>query len=652
MEVDSHMTLYPNVFSPLKIGAVEVKNRIEAAPQLICLDDEGMVTRDFISYFQAFARGGVGLVVVGDSAIDYANGRFHWGELDLSSDRSIAGLNVLAESIQRYGAKASIEVNHAGNLANPPKGVKVKGPSTTTIVSRDRVIHATAMTQDEIDEAVDQFASACDRALRAGFDMVFLHGGHGWMLSQWTSPLTNMRTDAYGGTPENRARFPLEVLTEIRRRVGNKLAIEYRVSAEELAPGGMVLDDTIGFLKLIQDKIDLVHVSIGTMGEPKYGIWDQPTYYDHNYLVPWAEKIKQAVDIPVTTVGSITDLESAEQILAAGKADMVAMARALVADPDLVNKSYHGKADEVRPCTRCCRCINRTAYFYPVRCAVNPTVGRGEELRCLAPAQTKKKVVVVGGGPGGMQAAMTAASRGHDVALFEKEQALGGALHAASALPFKGDLRKYLDWVTRTTLASGVDVRLGVEATAEIVKAEEPDTLIVAVGAEANRPDFPTDESAHVVLAEDVDMGAAETGRTVIVVGAGLIGCETALHLAMAGKDVTIVDVLESEHIAEDAGMIIRDMLLELLENEGVKILTETLVERVDKGSVTVSGKAWDRRELPADTVVLAAGYHPKKEAAETFRGLAYDVYFVGDCCTVENIMTAVHSGFNIASEV
>ena len=646
------MTGYPNVFSPLKIGCVQVKNRIEAAPMLSCLDDEGMVTKDVIEYYRAFARGGVGLVVVGDSAIDYAHGRFHWGELDLSSDRSIAGLNVLVEAIQRYGAKASIEVNHAGNLANPPKGVKIKGPSTATIVSRDRVIHATAMTQDEIDEAVDQFASACHRALRAGFDMVLLHGGHGWMLGQWISPITNMRTDSYGGSLENRARFPLEVLTEIRRRVGDKLAIEYRVSAEELAPGGMHVDETIGFLELIQDKIDLVHVSIGTMGEPKYGIWDQPTYYEHNYLVPWAEKVKKAVSIPVTTVGSITELESAERIISAGKADMVAMARALVADPDLVNKSYHGKADEVRPCTRCCRCINRTAYFYPVRCAINPTVGRGEELRWLPPATTKKKVVVVGGGPGGMQAALTAVSRGHDVALFEKKQALGGALHAASALPFKADLRTYLDWIVRTTLHSGADVRLGVEATPDLVRAEKPDALIVAVGAEPNRPEILTDDKAQVVMAEDVDSGAAETGQTVVVVGAGLIGCETALHLAMTGKDVSIVDILEWERIAEDGGLITRDMLLELMLERGVKIITETKVERIDENGVSVIGKAWDRRLLPADTVVLATGYHADKAAAAAFRDLAYDVYFVGDCCEAENIMTAVHSGFNIASEI
>lgn len=646
------MTIYPNVFSPLKIGSIQVKNRIEAAPMLSCLDDEGMVTKDVISYYQAFARGGVGLVVVGDSAIDYANGRFHFGELDLSNDRSVGGLNVLVESIQRYGAKASIEVNHAGNLANPQKGVAVKGPSTATIVSRDRVIHATAMTQGEIDEIIDQYASACHRALRAGFDMVFLHGGHGWLLGQWTSPMTNMRTDSYGGSPENRARLAIEVLTEVRRRVGDKLAIEYRISAEELAPGGMVLDDTIGFLKMIEDKIDLVHVSIGTMGEPKYGIWDQPTYYDHNYLVPWAEKIKKAVDIPVTTVGSITDLESAEAIIAAGKADMVAMARALVADPELVIKSYHGKANEVRPCTRCCRCINRTAFFYPVRCAINPTVGRGEEIRVLAPAQTKKKVVIVGGGPGGMQAALTAASRGHDVVLFEKQQVLGGALHPASALPFKGDLRKYMDWIVRETLRSGVDVRLGVEATADIVRAEKPDTLIVAVGAEPNEPDLPTDERAQVVLAEAVDSGAVETGATVVVVGAGLIGCETALHLAMVGKDVTVVDILEWDRIAEDGGMITRDMLLELMMENGVAIATETKLECINEQSVTVVDRAWSRRELPADTVVLATGYHSKREAADVFRDLAYDVYFVGDCCTVENIMTAVHSGFNIASEI
>jgi 2,4-dienoyl-CoA reductase-like NADH-dependent reductase (Old Yellow Enzyme family)/thioredoxin reductase len=646
------VTDYPHVFSPLKIGATVVKNRIEAAPMLSCLDSEGLVSRDLIAYFQAFARGGAGIVTIGDSTIDYLNGRFHNGELNLGDDRIIGGLSVFAEAIQRYGAKASIEVNHAGMIAATQPGVRPIGPMTTTFTFRDHPYPVLGLTKSMIEELIDRYAAACERALKAGLDMVMMHGGHGWMPALFASTMTNQRTDEYGGSLENRARFAIELLTEVRRRVGDRLAIEYRISSEELAPGGMKIDETIEFIKLIQDKIDLIHVSIGTVGEPKYGMWSQPVYYSHNYIVPFAEMVKKEVSIPVTTVGSIMTVADAEQIIAEGKADIVAMARALIADPELVNKSFHGKVEEIRPCTRCCKCLDRPAFFFPVRCAVNPVAGREVEYRTIPRAEMKKTVVVVGGGPAGMQAALTASERGHKVILFEKDGSLGGAIRQASGLSFKYDLRKYMDWIAGKTLRSGVDVRLGVEATPDDVRAERPDALIVAVGAEPNTPGMVIDGNAHVVFAGDVDAGKARAGDTVLVVGGGLVGCETALHLAMAGKKVTIVDILDADRIAEEGGLTTRAMLLALLEDNGVVVVTETRVEEVRGDAVIVAGKEGSRRELPADTVIIATGYHARQEVAESFGDSAPDVFYIGDCRDARNILTAVHDGFNVAVEI
>jgi 2,4-dienoyl-CoA reductase-like NADH-dependent reductase (Old Yellow Enzyme family)/NADPH-dependent 2,4-dienoyl-CoA reductase/sulfur reductase-like enzyme len=645
------VTDYPHVFSPLKIGNITLKNRIEAAPMLSCLDSEGLVSKELVAYFQAFARGGAAIVTIGDSTIDYLNGRFHNGELNLGDDRIIGGLSVFAEAIQRYGAKASIEVNHAGMIAATQPGVRPIGPMTMTFTFRDHPYPVLGLTKGMIEELIDRYAAACERAVKAGLDMVMIHGGHGWMPALFASTMTNQRTDEYGGSLENRARFAIELLTEVRRRVGDKLAIEYRISAEELAPGGMKIDETIEFIKLIQDKIDLIHVSTGVVGEPKYGMWSQPVYYSHNYIVPFAEMVKKELAIPVTTVGSIMTVADAEEIIATGKADVVAMARALIADPELVNKSFHGKVDDIRPCTRCCKCLDRPAFFFPVRCAVNPVVGRELEYRTIPRAELKKTVVVVGGGPAGMQAALTASERGHKVILFEKEQSLGGAMRPASGLPFKYDLRKYMDWVAKKTLGSGVDVQLGVEATPDLVRAERPDALIVAVGAEPNTLGILVHDNAPVLSAGDVDAGA-ETGDRVVVVGGGLVGCETALSLAMAGKGVTIVDILVADRIAEAGGLTTRAMLLAFLEDNGVELLTETTVEAVREDAVIAVGKGGERIELPADSVIMATGYHARHQVAESFRGSAYDVFYVGDCRKAENILTAVHSGFNVAVEI
>jgi NADPH-dependent 2,4-dienoyl-CoA reductase/sulfur reductase-like enzyme len=436
--------------------------------------------------------------------------------------------------------------------------------------------------------------------------------------------------------------------------VGNRLAVEYRISADEIVPEGMHEEETIKFIKMIQDKIDLINVSVGGMiAEPKYLTYmAQPYYFPYAYNVHRAEKIKNAIKIPVTCVGSIIDLEMADRIIAEGKADIVAMGRAHVTDPEIVNKTFRGELDDIRPCLRCNVCGERPKDSLPVRCAVNPVIGREGEYRYLRPAARKKKVVIVGGGPAGMEAAIIASSRGHWVTLFEKEKELGGALCIAASLPFKADMKRYLDWMIKKTNHYPVKVNLSTEATADSVEAAKPDVLILAVGAERIIPNIPGIEKPHVVWAGDVDLGKVKTGERVVVVGAGLTGCETALHLAQQGQKVMVIDMISEMEIAKDTTSVIKITLMELLHQHNVSFKTEVKLEEItDRGAVVKDNKG-NRFEIPADTVVLSLGFKLLHLTVKAFQGLAREVYVIGDCSNPRNLMAAIHDAFTIAAEL
>jgi 2,4-dienoyl-CoA reductase-like NADH-dependent reductase (Old Yellow Enzyme family)/thioredoxin reductase len=626
---------FKHIFTPLKIGRLTVKNRIETAPAmpfLATMDCD--VSRELIEWERTLAKGGAAIVTIGDSPIydELASGVGHI--LNLGTDKIIPGLNKLAEVIQRYGAKASIELT---NFDPAIQGSPNK------------------LTLDEIKVMIKTYASAAYRCMIAGMDMIMIHGGHGHLISQFLSRKMNLRTDEYGGPFENRSRLVIDILEAIRDRVGDNLSIEYRISADELTPDGLTIDDQMAFAKVTQDKIDLLHVSAGNIFAPGgSSMIIQPTYIPRGVNVHFAGKFKKELDIPVTTLGSI-DLEMAEQIIAEDKADMVAMNRALIADPEGVNKAKRGRADDIRPCIRCNTCIERThTYFIPLHCTVNPLSGREAEFVNLPAPAKKKKVVVIGGGPAGMEAARTAADLGHAVVLFEKAANLGGALIMAAALPFKADMKSYLDWAIRSTMnRANLTVKLSTEATPENAKAENPDALIIAVGSSPIVPDIPGVDRDNVVWAGDVDVGKAEVGERVLLAGAGLTGSETALFLAQQGKKVSLIDILPLEQVDAGSPDISITKLRSMLEDLHVEVITEVVLDAVTETGAVIMDKDRKKTEIACDTVVLSLGVAPRTDVVAQFADLVPDVRVIGDCNNERGkLYNAISEGFFAAMDI
>ena len=648
---------YNSILSPFRFGNVEVKNRIELAPACHCLaSPDGFATKEMIAYYQSIARGGAGIITIGETPVDYHFARRHDYQINISDERVLAGLYTLVEAVHRYGAKLSIELCHAGgSQLGHPEGISpspgvCKLEEVLAKVEGRKKTRNTVMTQDMIDDVIDSFATAAERCLRAGFEMIMLHGGHGHLLAQFTSPYLNKRTDEYGGSLENRAKFVIELLDAIRRRVGDKLAIEYRISASEGVAGGMQEEETIAFVKMIQDKIDLLHVSSGILNNPETAQHlILPTYLPHCHNLHYAERLKKELSVPIVTVGSISDMRTADNIIKEGKADMVAMARALMADPEIVNKTRRGDNSEVRPCLRCNVCSNLTSNCFPIRCTVNPVLGRETDYANIAPAKKAKKVVIAGGGPAGMQAALTSSCRGHEVILHEKSAGLGGHLINAAGPAFKDDMKLYLDWLIRQVQKDpNVSIKLNSEATADSIKAENPDVVFIAIGAEPILPDSLFMGKDNVVWAGDVHTDKASTGETVVVAGGGLTGFEAALHLAQDGKKVTIIDMLDMRALTAD----IPGLLMTLLREKGVRIMSDVMLEEITDAGVSLIDKTWKRIDLPADTVVLSLGFAPSAGVIDSFRDIVPDVYFIGDCKKPKDLYQAIHGAFDFAVEI
>lgn len=541
---------------------------------------------------------------------------------------------------------------HAGRSA--PKQFRT-GPAIapTAIPVEGGASDIREMTVEDMQTIIREYCDVSERLLKANFDMVMVHAAHGNLLAQFLSPRFNHRTDYYGGSFENRCRFPLEVLRAIRERVGDRMCIDMRISGDELIPGGMQIDETIAFIKLAQEYIDTVHVSQGLIVEPRYMPYTMPAFYlPHCHNVKWSAAVKADPDvkIPVTVVGSITTIEEAEEIIASGKADMVAMARQLMCDPMTLQNAYRGHEEDTRPCLRCHECA--PADIVHLRCATNPVLGREFELGEIRPSVHPKKVVVVGGGVAGCMAAKTLVQRGHDVTLIEKGGKLGGRLHEISCLSFKFDMRRHLDWLMRSTMKCGARILLNTEATVESIMAMEPDAVFVATGSDRLMPPIPGIDRANVHHVLDVDTGRVSVGDTVVVCGGGLSGMESALELSNEGRKVTVVDMIPVGEFARDHSPAPRGMLLELLAKNGVKLIGSSRVTAFTDEGVVIEDHDWHRTVLPCDDAVAAFGMRKNDALLNALREVIPDVYAVGDCSEVKNIKNANQIAFNLALDL
>ena len=636
-----------NLFSPISIGKVEIPNRL-VVPAMVTVycNEEGTATEKFTAYHEAKARGGWGLIITEDYAVD-PKGRGFPNLPGLWNDGQIESHSRFTKRIHDIGAKIFAQIYHAGRQTGKAViGCQPVAPSPIPCPNLQEIPHELA--EDEIREIVGEFGDCARRAREAGFDGIEIHGAHGYLIAQFMSLYSNKRVDAYGGDLMNRLRFPLEIISDIRLKAGDDFPIIFRISGDEMVPGGRDMEDTTAISAILEGAgVDALHISAGVYGT--YAI-TPPAAISHGWITGFAEEVKKVVDIPVITVGRITDPILAEAIIAGKKADLVAMGRASLADPELPNKAAAGKFSDINPCIGCMQgCIDMISQYQPAACLVNPTLGKEQEMK-IEPADVKKKVFVAGGGPGGMEAAMVAARRGHEVHLFEKTGRLGGQYYTASIPPFKGEIAGFIAWQKKQLEDHRVSIHLNTELTETIVTEQKPDAVIVATGSIPVFPDFPGIKKENVVLALDVLEGKTPVGRKVVIIGGGTVGAETASHLANHGKDVTIVEMLPK--LATDANALVRHFLLKDLADRKVQIHASSTVTAVSDDGLTIKREGREEKIGPFKTVVLAVGLKPLNDLQSKLEGKVTEIMTIGDAVRVGKALDAVKEGYLAGLEI
>lgn len=644
---------YPHLCSPITIGNVTFRNRMFSAPMGgTDITNDGCIGPKSTAFYELRAKGGAGAVTVSECMVHPQTDGSHAYHLDTTILNSLSCATYTADAIRRHGAMPSLELSHSGMYAGTYMTDKDKqhsmhqwGPSDTT---RPDGVPVKALTKELIDDIVASYGKVAGLAKRAGFEMVMIHGGHGWLINQFLSPYFNKRTDEYGGSLENRCRFAIEVLTSVRNAIGPMFPIEFRMSGSELFDGGYTLEDGVEIAKMLEPYIDLLHVSAGTY-QRGFGNTHPSMFREHGCNVYLAAEIKKHVSVPVATLGGLNDPAQMEEIIASGKADIIYMARALLADPFLPRKVTENRDQEIVHCLRCFTCMAERAATSTRRCTVNPLIGREMEGCEVTPAPVKKKVLVAGGGPGGLYAAYTAARRGHQVILCEKEAETGGILKSEQALPFKHEMYELAGTYAYLAKQAGVEIRTSTLVTPEYVEQEKPDALIIAVGSEPLVPPIPGLNGDNVIVVNDYYLEKDRVTDDVVVFGGGLAGCECAIHLGMEGKKVHLVEM--RDQLAPDANVRHRPLLLAEIDKY-VTVHTGFKGMEVRADGILCQDQDGQEHLVPGTTVICALGQRSRKADVDALRDVAPYVAVIGDAAKVSTITNAVYWGYHAALDI
>ncbi len=637
-----------NLFASIEIGNVRIPNRL-VVPAMVtnfCRGD-GTASERYVAYHEAKAKGGWGLIITEDYAVD-PKGKGFPNVPGLWNDGQLESHSKLTKRIHDAGGKIFAQIYHAGRQTSRALiGCQSVAPSPIPCPRYQEIPHA--LEVNEVRDIGEEFGDSARRARKAGFDGIEIHGAHGYLIAQFMSPYSNKRIDEYGGNLSNRMRFPLEIVSNVRSKAGSDFPVLFRISGDELVPGGRTIEDTKAIAAILEKVgVDGLHISAGVYGSA-YAI-TPPAAIPHGWIVHFAEEVKKVVDIPVITVGRINDPLLAETIIAGRKADLVAMGRASLADPELPKKAAAGRFADINGCIGCLQgCIGMISRGQPATCLVNPTLGREEELR-IKPADRKRRVFVAGGGPAGAEAAMVAAKRGHDVHLFEKADNLGGQFYMASIPPSKGEIAGFIVWQKKQLEENHVSVHLNTEFTEEIVTGQKPDAVVLATGSTPVTPPWPGVKRANVVTAHQVLEGRTEVGRSVAVIGGGMVGSETANHLANHGKEVILVEMLPE--IASDINVRSRPFLLRDLAERNVKVYVNATVKEVLANGLRIERNGCEEKIGPFDTVVLAVGVEPCNDLGSKLEGKVARLITIGDALSPRKALEAIAEGYQAGLEV